>query len=49
MKFVKQVVLPIAILLGVIALVTYVAHFRGAMMREAPRDKPPASVPTGSR
>jgi hypothetical protein len=43
MRFVKQVVLPIAILLGVIALVTYVAHFRGAAVRDyAPA---PASSP----
>jgi len=35
MRFFKQVVLPIAILLGVIALVTYVAHFR-----VTPRSKP---------
>lgn len=44
MKFVKQVVLPIAILLAVIALVTYVAHFRGAMVR----DYPPASAATAN-
>ncbi len=44
MKFVKQVVLPIGILLGVIALVTYVAHFRGAAIR----DYPPASAPAGT-
>jgi hypothetical protein len=35
MKLFKQVVLPIAILLGVLALVTYVAHFRGAAPRPA--------------
>jgi hypothetical protein len=44
MKFVRQVVLPIAILLGVIALVTYVAHFRGAAIR----DYTPASAPVSS-
>lgn len=44
MKFIKQVVLPIGILLGVIALVTYVAHFRGPAIR----NYPPASAPAGS-
>jgi hypothetical protein len=41
MRLFKQVLLPIAVLLGVIALVTYVAHFRVT----APRGKQAALTP----
>jgi hypothetical protein len=41
MKFFKQVVLPIAILLGLIGLVTFVSHYRGAAAR---KDRPMPSI-----
>jgi hypothetical protein len=43
MKFFKQVVLPIAVLIGLIGLVTFVSHYRGAAARKD-RSPPPSST-----
>jgi hypothetical protein len=45
MKFLKQVVLPIAILIGLIGGITFVAHFRGAAPKASRHAQPATSAP----